>query len=197
MKAIWIDVETTGLDPKTNGLIQVAGLIEVNNIVVETFNIRCRPLIDDKIDEEALIHNGLSEAEIMTWPIAQKGLIDFRAILSRYVNQYTRTDKFTFYAYNAHFDADFLRQWFYKQGDKYYGSWFFVPPIDIMSIAGYLLRKERAQLPNFRLSTICDYLGLKDDGKYHDALFDIQQTRKVLVELDRRIIERFRIEAQL
>ena len=43
MNILWVDVETTGLDRHRHGIIQIAGMVEVDGEVVETFDLRMNP----------------------------------------------------------------------------------------------------------------------------------------------------------
>ena len=51
---IFYDVETTGENPNKHSIHQVAGLIEVDDQVVEEFNIHSRPHPKAAIEPEAL-----------------------------------------------------------------------------------------------------------------------------------------------
>ena len=197
MKAILIDTETTGLDPVKNGVIQIAGQILVNQAVVETFDYLIQPLPDDIVVEEAMqVHGHSLEDLSKNGMIATEAKKEFEALLSTYVNKFNKSDKFLWYGYNAIFDYNFVRQWFNKMGDKYLGSWFFFPPIDIMGIAAYYLRRERSQLKNFKLTTVAQHLGVELDGQAHDALYDVKLTHAVISELEGRLIKRMRLDAQ-
>ena len=78
-KVLFLDLETTGLNPKLNGVIQIAGLVEVDGIVVEEFSCNVAPFKNDKIDDKALEVNKLTEQQIKGFP--QPGEI-FKANLS-------------------------------------------------------------------------------------------------------------------
>lgn len=83
----------------------------------------------------------------------------------------------------ARFDADHLRAWFGKARDNYFGSWFWTPPMDLMSATALLLGDARCQLANFKLGTVCEYLGIEATGELHDASVDVEMT----IELYRRL----------
>ena len=51
-----------------------------------------------------------------------------------------------------------------------------LPPIDVMTVAGFLMGPERARLPDFRLSTVARHFGLRAEGDAHDAAHDIELT---------------------
>ena len=54
MKIAYIDVETTGLDPKVNGIYQIGGIIEIDGEAVNEFGILMQPHEDDEVDPKAL-----------------------------------------------------------------------------------------------------------------------------------------------
>ena len=46
-KILWLDVETTGLDPNRNGLIQLAILMDIDGELVDKIQINIQPFDDD------------------------------------------------------------------------------------------------------------------------------------------------------
>lgn len=105
---------------------------------------------------------------------------DFIRLLGLYVDRYDRADKFHFIGYNAIFDSEHLRAWFEKNGDTYFGSWFYFPPIDVMGMAAVHLMTRRAGMKDFKLLTVARELGLKvDEAKMHDARYDVALTREM------------------
>ena len=96
------------------------------------------------------------------------------------MDRYDTLDKFHLIAYNAKFDTDHLRAWFAKNGDKFFGSWFWHPPLDVMSFAAIGLMRRRPSLDNFKLLTVAEALGLEiDEERSHDALYDVELAREV------------------
>ncbi len=190
MKRIFIDTETTGLDPKKHGVIELAGLVEVNEKAVETFSFKMRPFPDDVIDREAMKIHGVTEEEVRQWlpPVkVHEGLIE---TLTRYVDRYEKTDKFHWVGYNAYFDVGMMREWFMKNNDKYFGAWFFHPPIDVMILAAYALRNERPRIPNFSQVTVAEHLGITvDREQVHGALYDAKVAKAIYCQVERRIAD--------
>jgi DNA polymerase III subunit epsilon len=180
-KHLILDLETTGLDPFTNGVHQIAGIIIVDNQMVDNFDIRCRPLPTDKVEDEALAVGGITREQLMAYQSPEEAFIELTEYLSKYVERYVKPDKFFLYGYNVKFDSDFLRQWFLKQDNKFYGSWFWHPPIDIMTLAMYYLRSKRSEMVNFKLETVAGKLGVKTrEGAFHEALTDCYYALDIL-----------------
>ncbi len=185
MKIIYIDVETTGIGIPESGLVQLAGEVEIDGEAKEQFSYRIRPFANDVVSDEALEVNGLTRAQLAQYPAPAEVFSEFEALLGKYIDRYDRTDKFLLVAYNAPFDADHLRAWFEKNQDRFFGSWFWHPPLDVMTLAATVLMAKRKELPNFKLTTVAAACGLcVDESKAHDALYDVLLTK----ELFRRIV---------
>jgi DNA polymerase-3 subunit epsilon len=188
MKFIFIDLETTGIPCPESGLIQLAGAIEFDGEEKESFDIRIRPFPNDAISEEALEVNGVSREDLEGYEDPKVAFRKFVDILGRYVDRYDKLDKFHLVAYNAKFDADHLRAWFEKNGDGFFGSWFWHPPLDVMSLAAIGLMRKRPALENFKLVTVAETLGLQvDEARSHEAMYDIGLTREIFRKLQERV----------
>jgi DNA polymerase-3 subunit epsilon len=184
-KFLYCDTETTGTDPAKHGLIQIAGIIVVDGKEVESFNLKLKPHKNDTIEVEALKVNGITadQLEAPDRLAASVGLAHFQRIMSKYVDKYNRKDKMVFCGYNARFDMDFIRALHEKEGDEYFGSWFWFPPVDVMNTAMLRFMHERDTFANFKLATVAERLGVKPEGNLHDALVDVRLTRKILQHL--------------
>lgn len=178
MKLAFIDLETTGTDPHAHAPVQIAGLL-VNGSREDSFDLRVRPRPGAAVEQAALNVHGLAEEQIQAYPEPAKVHAELTDLLAKHVDRYDRADKFHFIAYNAGFDADFLRAFFKHAGDPYFGSWFWWPPVDVAVLAMDRLAEERHRLPDFKLGTVASHLGLEPDGDLHDALVDIRLTRRV------------------
>lgn len=179
IKRLFIDTETTGLDPKLHGLVQVAGIVDINGKVEEEFDFTLKPIDGKLFETRALEVNGLNMNVINQFKPSDTVFHLFRQLIKRYIDQYNTKDKFTFLGYNAGFDVGFIRQWFLDHDDKYYGSIFFRYPIDVASIAMEALIDQRPTMPNDKLETVMKMFDVSAEGKLHDARTDIIATREV------------------
>jgi len=192
---IILDTETTGLDPFVNHIHQIAGkVLDKDDIVIETFNIKFRPreLNFSPEAEEKLKEGGESLASLGSRPMSEKDGFDaFRAILSRYVNRYDKRDKFFVFGWNVDFDCNMVRAWFTKMGDNYYGSWFF-RPLDLMSWFAwqcFITNKKTPGLEfprwpaSFRLGEVAKKMGITVDGNLHEAGADVEITHEIYKRL--------------
>ena len=102
-------------------------------------------------------------------------------MLGKYVDKFNRKDKFFLVGYNnAAFDNNFLRGFFLQNGDEYFGSWFWSNSVDVMVLASNYLLDRRAEMENFKLSTVAKFLNISvEDDALHDAQYDIELTKLI------------------
>lgn len=185
MKIAWIDCETGGLDAREHDVVQLAGLIEVDGLEREAFNIFLRPRAG-RVTAEALAVTGRTMEEVMAYPSRRDGYHQLLEVLGRHIEKYNRSDKATWAGQNARFDMEFVRALFLEQGDKYFGSWFKPHPADLISlVVAAQLRGHLRQLPDLKLLTVCQHLGIHLEA--HDALNDIRATRAAFLKLSELI----------
>lgn len=181
-KILYHDVKTTGRDAKKNGIVQYAGIIEIDGQIVDEFDFKMNVFPNDAIEEEAMEVHGFTAEQIKEFSDPHNVHIRLMSKFKKFVNPFkkgkTFADKFYPAGYNVGFDNDFLYQWFLKCGDKYFGfwqNWHYIDPrpyLHVMELMGSL------QLENYKLETICKALGISIDA--HDALSDIRATREVI-----------------
>lgn len=175
----YIDTETTGTEKHLHHAHQVSGLIVSPDFqIVDSFNLEFRPASLENISKEALEKCRLSVEQLNARPMSHREAHKaFTDILGKHINKYDKQDKAHLIGFKVGFDADFLRKWFSTCGDDYFGSWFWNPPIDLLSTAAWLLGDGRGALPNFKLGTVCQAAGLEwSDDNAHDAFYDIKKT---------------------
>lgn len=183
-KTIFIDTETTGVNPEKCGMIQVSGIIDINEKTESEFCFWCSIFDEDEWAEDALAINKKTIEEIYLLPAPRLVFRKFSNILSQYVDPYNPTDKFIAVGYVSAFDNAVLRQWFLKNGNNYFGSWWWNPWIDTMNLAMYMYQDVRGELENFKLKTVAKYAGISvDECELHDASYDIKITRELYYAL--------------
>jgi len=183
-KVIFLDTETTSVDTERCGMYQVSGIIDIDGKTVEEFNVFSDIFSDDLVEESAFAKNGYTLAKIHQLPYPLKAFSAFCNMLRKHVDQYDKLDKFIVVGYMADFDNRVLRQWFLKNGSKFFGAYFWVPWIDVMQLAMYILQDKRHEMENFKLITVAKFVGLPaDENQNHDALYDAKMTRDLYYEL--------------
>ena len=188
---IFYDTETTGDNPNKHSLHQVAGLVEVNDEVVERFDIRSRPHPKAILDPTALSVCQVTPEELMAYPSMEEAQKEFCKLVGKYVDRYDRRQKAYLVGYNnREFDDRFLRMWFNLCGDAFFGSWFWSDTRDAMVLASEYLESRRTSMSNFQLATVARTLGIVvDDTKLHDANYDSELTREIYRIVTGRQIE--------
>lgn len=181
MKLFYFDLETTGTNPGKHGIHQISGMIEIDGIVKEEFDFHVRPNPRAIIDDKALEIGGVTKDVIMGYPDMGVVYGELVAMLGKYVDKYNTRDKFFLVGYNnAAFDNQFLRGFFLQNGDNYFGSWFWSNSIDVMVMATPVLAERRAEMANFKLSTVADTLGIVVNADaLHNAMYDIYLTKGI------------------
>ena len=189
-KHFFLDTETTGLDTRVNDIFQISGILTDSNLnVLETVDYRFKPFSLESVDQEALEKTGMTLESLAAAPLSpREAYSNLISILEKHCDRYNKADKLHFVAYNARFDADFIRAFFEKNGDTYFGSWFWNPPICVMQAAAWMTTRVRGALPNFKLGTLCQCAELGwDESAAHDASYDIHKTLELYRYLRRDI----------
>ena len=177
----WYDYETTGIDPRRDRPVQVAGIRTDENLdeIAEPLNIYCQPSDDilphpaaclvTGITPELLARKGLSEVEFMRRVHAE--LITPGTCGVGY-NSLRFDDEVTRYSLYRNFFDPYAREW---QGGN--SRW---DLIDLVRTA-YALRPEGIVWPeeegrvSLKLERLTAANGI-DHGQAHDALSDVRAT---------------------
>lgn len=184
LKLLFVDLETTGVDPQKNGIIQISGAVQIRDgidiVKGETFNYQLTTFPNDIIESKALEVTGVTREDILTNPARLQPIVahrKFTAMLGKYVEKFVKTDKFFIVGFQTTFDDNFLRVFFQKCNDKYYGSFVSWPPIDLASMTAFKIGARRMLMPNFKLNTVAEAIGVPvDQSRLHDASYDIDLT---------------------
>lgn len=161
---VCIDLETTGLNPKTDKIIEI-GVVKVeNNLIVEEWETLVNP--DRKLEERIVALTGIRDEQLMSAPMIEEVLPKLLEMIGDYV----------LLGHSVLFDYSFIKKAavnrklsFEKQG------------IDTLKIA----RKYLADLESRSLPYLCEHYGIEHSA--HRALHDAKAT----VELYRKLTEQF------
>ena len=183
-KLLFLDLETSGTDKNRHGIIQIAGIIEIDGEEKERFNFDVSLFPGDIVNKEALEINKKTIEEISLYPRPLEVYKAFLGIVDRFVSRFDKNDKFYLVGYNSRFDDDFLREWFLKFQYKFYGSYFFWPSIDVANMAALHFMEDRKNLKDFKLMTVAQKAGVDiSGGVAHDAAYDVGITRELFYKL--------------
>lgn len=183
-KLLFVDVETSGLDPEKHGIIQFAASLDVGSHTYIDVDYKMKPFPEDETSAETLAFHGITETTLAGYLDPRDAFRQFKAELIKYIDPYNKKDKAFLIGYNAQFDDRFLRAWFKKNGDKYYGAYFWWPPIDVAVLLSMAYAKKRRDFPNFQLGTVVSVLEeVVDTTGFHDAAFDLKITKALFYQV--------------
>lgn len=184
MKRLFIDIETTGLSPNKNSIVEVSGIVDIGGNIEKEFTVYIKPEVGEKFDQNALKVIGKTPTELIARgeeiPIAKKRL---ESIWEEFVNKFDKKDKFFFYAYNSPFDYRFLRRFWERQDDKYFRSWFWFPDICIMRLAAEdFMGFQRPK--DFKLASVARFLEVGvNEGELHTGICDVRTAREIYYKM--------------
>ena len=189
MKILWIDTETTGLNREKCDIIQIAGIVIVDGEEKERFNFHCQPINWENIEPTSFEKTGMTLEKLKELPLPQEMYLKFKELLDKYIDRYNKDDKFFLAGHNTQFDLDFLRTFFQKMGDNYFGSYFFYKTVDLMALCTILHTAGLINLSSWKLEDIANYLCIEYDNNLHDAETDVDLTRKCFCKLVTKYIK--------
>jgi len=177
-KILYLDVETTGLDPIKHDIVQIAGIVEIDGEIKEEFDFKCCPVCSKNSDPRALEVHKYTLEEIKNFQPYQSVYDALISLFDKYINKYNKADKFIPAGYNIDFDVRFLFEFFKKNGNPYCGAYLDYHKIDPMPVLMMLDLKGTLKLKGFKLTDVCDQLGIQLELA-HNALSDIRSTREL------------------
>ena len=188
-KVLWLDTETTGLDAVKNDVIQMAGIIEIDGEVDATFTFECQPHNYGNVEQRALDVSGRTVDMLHLYDIPLKVKTQVEGLFLRYIDKFDKNDKFILAGYNVDFDARFMKQFWAKCGDKFWGSYVEYKSYDVYPLFKLYCDAANVDVPNHKLVTAAAHFGLSfgEEGA-HDAMGDIRVTREIGLKL-KRIME--------
>ena len=159
-----IDLETTGLDPTRDAIIEVAAITFRGNEIVDEFASLVNPLRD--IPPYVSQLTGITDEMVADAP----GLFDLRARLR------SKLADHVIVGHNVQFDLGFLREARLGVGNR---------RIDTVTLASILV----PEAGRFNLGALAEHLNLaRDDRAGHRALADTEQTIELFLALWQRAL---------
>lgn len=183
MNYLYLDTETTGLDPLRHSIVQLSGIIKVGSKEV-SFNFKMKPYHNEEVDPYATQITGLTTEEVYSWEDPSEVFRQFVELLDSF--NITYSTKFNLVGYNVGFDDEFVREWF-KLNGKNWGYYVWFPYIDVMSLANIYFIQSRHLIKNFKLGTIYKEIFGKEFANAHDAFFDIIATKELFEFISKRL----------
>lgn len=153
-----VDVETTGLSPLANELIEISAIKYKGIEKIDTFSTLIKP--KSRIPYYITNITGITNEMVVNSPIVEE-------IMPKLVNF---IGKSPIVAHNANFDYSFLQSYSNNSFSKN-------QVIDTVRIG----RKLFPSLPNHKLGTIAKHIGIMEDG-FHRAEFDCECCAKIYIK---------------
>lgn len=161
-----LDIETTGLSPKTNSIIEIAAVKYQSGIQVDTFESLV--FTDDVLPLDIQSLTGISPEELSEAPTLDQVIPGFASFISG----------LPLVAHNSSFDLGFLRVAFSKCGLSLDNE-----EIDTLKLA----RKAFPALTNHTLFALKEYLSIHVDAS-HRALPDALATGELYIRCTEQLI---------
>jgi DNA polymerase-3 subunit epsilon len=176
-KLLFLDTETTGTLPDKNGIIQIAGIVEINETVKEEFNFKVKPFESQIIEDAALAVNGITREQIAEFPEPVEVYNKVLAIFDKYINRYNKQDKFDMVGHNVQFDYSFLNEWFLRNGNKYLYAYINYGRIDTVGLSAALRSTGLMKVENLKLASVAKHFSIELNA--HDAMSDVRVCRDI------------------
>lgn len=161
-----VDVETTGLSPRHNGVIEI-GLVRVSGLkIIDTYSTFINPGKDIPYFITQL--TGITNEDVYDAPFFE----DIADEITEFIGSNILA------AHNLSFDSSFLKKEFIYCGKE---------PLNNLGLCTLKLsRRIYPMLRSKSLGVVCKHLGLKNSGA-HRALSDSEVTAKLLIKLIKEV----------
>lgn len=193
------DLETTGIDEKKNRITEIAfKYYDLKTGEKDQFHRYIKyDSYPDNYDDIAKI-TGLTPEILSEKGIAESNVYYmFNEFLESKIDRYDPEDKIITAGYNiSKFDDQFLREFFERHNNKYYGSFISFLKIDIVSLLGIAsLLNIIPKLDNNKLETYKKYF--KITGESHSAIDDVGTTEKLFYRMMQEIYIKYRSDQKI
>lgn len=186
MVQVFLDVETTGLNPVRDSIIQMSGLVRKDGVDIETFNWYLKPYNEGVITPLLATKLRVTQEQASLFPDQVLAFTAFNDMLKRCgVNE---ENKAFLCGYNTKFDADFLNALY--QYNQNFRMWylFYTPVQDVMAVTAFALARIRPFMRDFKLTTVYKTVFNEDFTNAHDAMNDIKATVKLWDFLNQQLL---------
>lgn len=158
-----VDIETTGLYPMSDEIIEIGAIKVDENGEISTFQKLIKPCKP--------VSTFITNLTGITNTMLEKDGKDVTEVLQAFD---TFIEDYTLIGHNVNFDLKFL-------DDKY--EKYLIKNIDNKYLDTlYLARRTMSFLPNHKLKTIAEYFRINTEG-HHRALKDVQMTLEIYIRL--------------
>lgn len=185
-KVLWLDVETTGLEPSKNAVIQIGAVYEEKGQIVDSFSSYVKPHVGAMISKQALEVNNITPEMMKDFPCATQVCAEFISFLKKHCIPDYAKSKLLIAGYNINFDIGFMHSFFKINSTDSYSRYFTRFGIDVGSKLLECIATDAISRPeSFSLESVCKHVGLSEYHA-HEAVSDAIATRQLyhkLIEL--------------
>ena len=167
---VLFDIETTGLDPEYDEIIEIGAIKVDNNKVMDEFHSLIKP--DNEIDEFITNLTGITNEMVENAPNIEEVLPNFINFIGDEI----------FIGHNVNFDINFVYDKTVNLGLGIVKNNY----VDTMRLSRILL----PELPHHRLKDLAEYYGIDTKGN-HRASKDVQITNEVYLKLYDEMLNKF------
>lgn len=165
-----IDLETTGLDPEFDEIIEMSALKIKNNEIVDHFSTLIQP--EYEIDDFITELTGITHEMLENAPLLEEKIADFINFI----------DNDIIVGHNVNFDINFLYDNYLRLENKELKNDY----IDTMRLSKNFLK----ELNHHRLIDLVDYYNINVEG-FHRAMLDCKSTFDIYNNIKADIINKF------
>jgi len=187
IKNIFFDLETTGLHHWEHGIHQISAIMDYDGEEVDFIDLKFKPPPHIMVDDGALAISHLTLEDLSGRIGEGEAYRLFIEWLDGHIDRFNKGDKAFLYGYNnAYFDEPFLRAFFERNNNKYWGSYFYQSKHDVFVYVCERFKLFRINNPSqsFSLSEVGVLLGIDIDASMlHDGLYDTRLCREVFYRL--------------
>lgn len=167
-----VDLETTGLDPRFDSIIEIGAIKVINNNISEELSVLVNPFEED---EDIYIPSFITELTgITSKDILEKG-ISIDQALGKFID-FVKDD--IIIGYNVNFDINFIYDNYKKIFHKHFDNDY----VDVLRLA----RKAFPTLEHHRLKDMKNYLGF-DQHQEHRAAKDVIDTKIIFDAIQKEV----------
>lgn len=188
MNILFLDIETTGLNPYSNQILQVSARFDKDGDEISSFN---RMIAMSKpVSASAMVSNPMlaSQVSLGALKVNRRSILNnlegmsesgaLEQFLDWIVELATKYDKFVVCGHNVHFDINFLKQRSLYLGYSDFDDLFGHRYLDTATIGLYLMEKGVLPIEKAGIDNLVEYFGLNNE-KLHDSEIDVEMTANI------------------
>ena len=180
MNILFLDTETTGLNPDEHQIIQLSARFDVDGKNIDNFNRRIR--MGGTVDLGALAVNGRNLSLLSVPAELNTPEYDVTHVVKQFidwsVNIYKKYNGFVASGHNLHFDMTFLKAACKRLNLTGFDNLFGHRYLDTAAIGLFLKDKGLLPLEKIDIKSLIEYFGIDNKG-LHDSMFDVEASADI------------------